>query len=185
LNKQARLSSSALPTRIAVPPGRKFLIWLPTLVWLCVLASFSTDAFSAEHTGSVLWKIVHVVYPGISPHQFRILHFLVRKSAHFVCYGFLSSLAFFAWRASLPAGDRSHPSKPNPGLPGAPRWNFRWVRLALLLTLLAASLDELHQTFVYSRTGSARDVLLDMTGAVFFQTAIWLWLQRDKRPQKT
>jgi VanZ family protein len=147
-------------------PVRWLLVWLPTGVWLCVLASFSTDTFSAGHTGIVLWRIVGFIYPGITADQFEVLHFLVRKSAHFMCYGFLSFLAFFAWRATLPAGER---------------WNFRWARLALLLTLLAASLDEIHQTFVYSRTGSARDVLLDMTGAVFFQLAIWLVLRREKR----
>ena len=160
------MSSSALLTRIAVPLGRRLLFWLPTVAWLFVLASFSTDTFSAAHTGIILWRIVGTIYPGITAHQFEELHFLVRKSAHFTSYGFLSFLAFFSWRATLPA-------------PG--RWNARWMRLALLLTLLAASLDEIHQTFVYSRTGSARDVLLDMTGAAFFQLAIWLWLRREKR----
>ncbi len=151
-----------------MPPGRKLLIWLPTFIWVCVLASFSTDAFSAEHTGGILWRIVQPIFPGITDHQFRILHFLVRKSAHFVSYGFFSLLAFFSWRATSPTGER---------------WNSRWTRLALLLTLIAASLDEIHQTFVYSRTGSARDVVLDMTGAAFFQLAVWFVLRREKRAQ--
>ena len=196
LNKQAPLSSSTLSTRIAVSPSRTLRAWVPTFVWLCVLASFSTDTFSSAHTGNILRKIVGFIYPGITTHQFEGLHFLVRKSAHFVSYGLLSLFAFFSWRATLPTGDpfhptkpkpglpgtpHSHPSKPKPGLPGTPRWNSRWMRLALLLTLLAASLDEIHQTFIYSRTGSVRDVLLDMTGALFFQLAIWLWLRREKR----
>src|SRR5262245_37223797 len=181
LNKQAHLSSSVLSSRIAVPRARKLLLWAPTLVWLCVLGSFSTNTFSAAHTGIILRKIVGFIYPGITPHQFEVLHFLVRKSAHFVSYGLLSLFAFLSWRATLPTGDPSHPSKPKPGLPGTPRWNSRWMRLALLLTLLAASLDEIHQTFIYSRTGSVRDVLLDMTGALFFQLAIWLVLRREKR----
>src|SRR5262249_27456648 len=181
LNKQAPLSSSTLSTRIAVSPSRTLRAWVPTFVWLCVLASFSTDTFSSAHTGNILRKIVGFIYPGITPHQFEGLHFLVRKSAHFVSYGLLSLFAFFSWRATLPTVDPSHPSKPKPGLPGTSRWNSRWMRLALLLTLLAASLDEIHQTFIYSRTGSVRDVLLDMTGALFFQLAIWLVLRREKR----
>jgi len=139
---------------------------VPTLIWLCVLASFSTDTFSAGHTGIVLWRIVGFIYPGITAEQFEVLHYLVRKSAHFMSYGFLSLLAFFSWRATLPA-------------PG--RWNARWMWLALLLTLLAGSMDETHQIFVYSRTASVRDVLLDVTGGIFFQLAIWLWLRRKKR----
>jgi VanZ family protein len=142
------------------------LVWLPTFIWLCVLASFSTDTFSAAHTGIILWKIVGFIYPGITAEQFEVLHVLVRKTAHFTCYGFLSFLAFFAWRATLPTGDR---------------WNFRWARLALLVTLLAGSLDEIHQSFVSSRTASVLDVLLDVTGGVFFQLAIWLVLRREKR----
>jgi len=163
------LSSSVLPTRLTLTPGRKILVWLPTFVWLCVLALFSTDLFSAAHTGIILWRIVGFIYPGITGEQFEGLHFIVRKAAHFTCYGFLSFLAFFAWRATLPTGDR---------------WNFRWARLALLVTLLAGSLDETHQIFVYSRTASVRDVLLDVSGGVFFQLAIWLVLRREKRTDR-
>jgi VanZ family protein len=160
------LSSSVLPSRIIMSPRRKLLFWLPTLIWVCVLASFSTDVFSAEHTGSILWKIVHAVYGGISDRNFQVLHFLVRKSAHFVSYGLLSALAFFSWRATLPANGR---------------WNIRWMRLALALTLLAASLDELHQSFVESRTGSFHDVLLDMAGALFFQFVIAFFILRREK----
>jgi VanZ family protein len=140
-----------------VSPRRKLLLWLPTLLWLCILASFSTDTFSAEHTGSILRQIIHAVYGPISHEQFQVIHFLVRKGAHFGSYGLLSVFAFYSWRSTLPA---------------RPRWTFRWSGLALALTLLAASLDEFHQSFVPSRTASPRDVLLDMMGALFFQILI-------------
>ena len=150
---------------VPAPFYRKFLAWLPTLAWLCVLAAFSTDVFSAEHTGGILHRIIHALFGGISERAFEQLHFLVRKSAHFMSYGTLSALSFFSWRATLPAGER---------------WIFRWTSLALLLTLLAASLDEYHQSFIPSRTSSVHDVLLDMTGAFFFQLAIALWLARGR-----
>jgi VanZ family protein len=136
---------------------RKLLPWLPTLLWLSVLTAFSTDTFSAEHTGSVLLKIIHAIYGGISARQFQALHFLVRKCAHFFSYGILGVFAFYSWRASLPA---------------RPRWMPRWSGLALLLTLAAAAADEFHQSFVPSRTSSPRDVMLDMMGAIFFQVVI-------------
>jgi VanZ family protein len=145
----------------------KLRAWLPTLLWLCMLAFFSTDTFSAEHTGSVLEKIVRALFGRISAHTFQQLHFLVRKTAHFGSYGLLSALAFFSWRGTFPA---------------RPRWTFRWAGLALLLTLVAGSLDEFHQRFVPSRGPSIRDVALDMAGAVFFQLLIALWLvRRDAR----
>jgi VanZ family protein len=144
-----------------VPFSRKLWAWLPTLLWLCVLAMFSTDTFSAEHTGGVLMKILHALFGNISAHRFHQIHFFIRKAAHFGSYGLLGALAFFSWRATLPA---------------PPRWKFRWSALALLLVLIAASMDEFHQSFVSSRTGNWHDVALDFTGAIFFQGVIAFWV---------
>ena len=135
--------------------------WFPTLLWLLLLAWFSTDTFSAEHTGGILLRIIHAVYGPISHHAFQEIHFFVRKSAHFFAYGLLSAFAFFSWGATLVS---------------ARRWSLRWSVPALGLTLLAASLDEFHQSFVASRGSSWRDVTLDMTGAIVFQILIAVWL---------
>jgi VanZ family protein len=141
--------------------------WLPTLLWLVVLGCFSSDVFSAEHTGSILLKIVRFIYGNISWHGFEQLHFLVRKSAHFFSYGLLSAFAFYSWRATLPLHRR---------------WAVRWSGLALLITLIAGSMDEFHQSFVPSRTSSPRDVLLDLAGAVFFQLLILVFsVSREPR----
>ncbi|HEY6273659.1 MAG TPA: VanZ family protein [Terriglobales bacterium] len=156
------MSITAIPNNLEATPRQKLWYWVPTLLWLCMLAAFSTDTFSAEHTGRILWKIVHVFLPGISSQHFDTLHFLVRKTAHFTSYGLLSFFAFFSWRATLPARER---------------WIIRWCNLALLLTLLAASLDEFHQSFIPSRTSSVRDVMLDMLGAFFFQIMIAIFVR--------
>lgn len=164
------MSSTALPGPVPASSPRKLLAWLPTLAWLCVLASFSTDTFSAEHTGSVLLKIIHFFYGPISHHQFEHIHFLIRKAAHFCSYGFLSALAFFAWRATWPALER---------------WNIRWAVLGVLTAFLAGSLDEFHQSFVPSRTSTFHDVLIDTAGALFFQIVIALWINaRDRRTKQ-
>ena len=126
-----------------------------------MLAAFSTDTFSAEHTGRILLKVLHALFGQISAHQFQQIHFLIRKSAHFCSYGLLGALAFFSWRATLPA---------------LARWTFRWSLLALLVAVTAGGLDEFHQSFVSSRGSSLHDVFLDFTGAVFFQLVIALWL---------
>jgi VanZ family protein len=47
----------------------------------------------------------------------------------------------------------------------------------MTVVFVAASLDEFHQTFVPSRTGSSRDVMLDLTGALFFQIMIAVFLR--------
>ncbi len=130
-----------------------------------MLAAFSTDAFSAEHTGGILLKVLHALFGQISAHHFQQIHFLIRKSAHFCSYGLLSALAFFSWRATLTA---------------LPRWTFSWSLLALLVAVTAGGLDEFHQSFVPSRGSSVHDVILDFTGAVFFQLVIAVWLGRQQ-----
>jgi VanZ family protein len=155
------LSSPAVHSPVPAAFPRKVWAWLPTLIWLSVLALFSTDTFSAEHTGSVLMKVLHALFGRIPAHRFQQIHFFIRKAAHFGSYGLLGALAFFSWRATWPA---------------APRWMFRWSALALLLVAAAAALDEFHQTFVSSRTGTVRDVVLDLAGAIFFQAAIAICL---------
>jgi VanZ family protein len=161
------LSASALHQTVPATPARKLRAWIPTLLWLCVLAAFSTDVFSAEHTGGILLKIVHALFGPISAHRFLQIHFFIRKSAHFCSYGFLGALAFFSWRATFPA---------------RPQWTFRWSLLAVLVAATAGSLDEFHQIFVPSRGPSLRDVAIDTIGAVFFQVAIAIWISwRGKR----
>jgi VanZ family protein len=160
------LSSPAIQS-VPVSPQRKLWAWVPTLAWLVVLALFSTDTFSAEHTGTILMRVVQALFGNISAQQFEQIHFLIRKSAHFGSYGLLGALAFFSWRATFPA---------------RPRWIPRWSLLALLLVVAAAALDEFHQSFVPSRTSSWHDVALDCIGAIFFQAAIAIFLHwRGKR----
>lgn len=85
-------------------------------------------------------------------------------------YGILSWLAFLAWRTTLPAPQR---------------WTLGWSGLAMTVVFVAASLDEFHQTFIPSRTGSSRDVLLDLTGALFFQIVIAVFLRKRQRERRT
>jgi VanZ family protein len=161
------LSSSALHQTVPATPPRKLRAWIPTLLWLCVLAAFSTDMFSAEHTGGLLLKILHALFSARFDEHFQDIHFFVRKAAHFCSYGFLGALAFFSWRATFPA---------------RPRWTLRWSLLGLLVAVTAGGLDEFHQIFVPSRGPSLRDVFIDTMGAVFFQLAIAIWIRwRDKR----
>jgi VanZ family protein len=161
------LSSSAVDQQVPASSSRKLRAWIPTLVWLGVLAVFSSDMFSAEHTGSILIRILHALFGDISDDRFQQIHFLVRKSAHFGSYGLLGAFAFFSWRATFPAPRR---------------WTFLWAALGLLTAFAGGSLDEFHQSFVPSRTSSFHDVMIDTAGGVFFQLAIAVWLHwRDAR----
>ena len=163
------MSSTALPEPAPATRPGKLLAWLPTLLWLCVLAIFSTDLFSAEHTGSILEKILRGLFGQVSHHTFQQIHFFIRKAAHFCSYGLLSALAFLSWRAALPE---------------VRRWSLRWAALAALLAFAAGSLDEFHQSFVPSRTSNFHDVLIDTAGAVFFQLVLWFAISRRESPHR-
>ncbi len=75
----------------------------------------------------------------------------------------MSFFLFGAWRATL-------------HLPWAPRWTLRWATIAFFMSALVASLDEWHQSFLPSRTGVFRDVVLDSCGALTAQVLIFLFL---------
>ncbi len=56
---------------------------------------------------------------------------------------------------------------------------WRWAVLAWLVAVTWAGLDEFHQTFVASRTGSPIDVMIDATGALA-GLALYCWFVRRR-----
>ncbi len=134
--------------------------WLPALCWVAVIWTFSTDAFSAQHTGRILEPLLRWIYPGISREHVRVIHFLVRKSAHFIEY-FVFCLLLYR------------------GLRGEQKgWRWGWAAGAFGLAAAYAVLDEVHQSFVASRTASPWDSLLDSTGGLAAMMCCWLWYRR-------
>lgn len=137
--------------------------WIPALIWLGIIAIESTGLLSSENTGRFLYPLLHFLF-GVDPLRFALWHFLLRKSGHVVGYGILSVLLFRAWRATIPVLKHS-------------RWSMVWARVALFMTALVASLDELHQSFLPSRTGTIRDVLLDSAAGLAAQVVLFFALR--------
>jgi VanZ family protein len=140
-------------------------VWLPSVIWLAVIATESTNFGSSEHTGQILYPIFHYLF-GMGPQRFAVLHAVLRKSGHFVGYFTLSVLLFRSWRATFPRLST--------------RWCQQWATLAFVCTALVAALDELHQSLLPSRTGTLRDVVLDSSAAVIAQILIFVILRRRK-----
>jgi len=139
--------------------------WGPALAWLSAIAIFSTSEFSAAHTGGVLMQILKFLHIELTGHQFASLHFLIRKSAHFTAYAILSGLFFRAWR----------------GISRQQGWRVIWMLLALAVCIVTSSADEIHQLFTPGRTGAGKDVLLDMSGALFTQIIIVATISSRRR----
>jgi VanZ family protein len=133
--------------------GRVILVyWLPALLWAALVLLASSDFFSSRNSGDWIGEIImRVIGHPLPTRQFNIIHFLIRKSAHVTEYFILGALLFRAAR-----GDRGG-------------WRGRWALTALALAAGVATIDEWHQLFVPSRTGTALDVLLDGAGAAAAQ----------------
>jgi VanZ family protein len=140
-------------------PHRLLKAWIAAILWLIVIAIESSTWLSAQHTGRFLYPVLHFLF-ALNWEQFERWHFFMRKGGHVFGYGLLSILMFRAWRESLPAAS------------GA-RWTFRWANIAVLCTALVASLDEWHQSFLPSRTGTVRDVILDTCAAIGAQIILF------------
>ena len=148
-------------------PARKHLLktWVAAILWLGLIGAESTNFASAENTSRILYPLLHFLF-GLQPERFPVWHFLARKTGHFVGYFTLSWLLFRAWRDTLP-------------LPSTD-WAVRWATISFFMAALVASLDEWHQSYLPSRTGTVHDVLLDSTAALVAQIIIFVILRRRR-----
>lgn len=152
--------STDVPPRAAI-----WKPWLAALLWLGLIAFESTNALSAAKTSRILYPLLHFLL-GLDPIRFLTWHFFLRKTGHVIGYAVLSLLFYRAWKATIL-------------VPGVPRWSIVWARIAFTMTALVASLDEWHQTFLPSRTGTIWDVVLDSSAALVAQILLYLWLRRS------
>jgi len=137
--------------------------WIAAILWLIVIAIESSAYLSAHNTSRILYPLLHFLFR-LDLDQFEHWHFFIRKGGHVFGYGLLSILLFRAWRETLPAL-------------GNPNWTMRWTTIAVLGTALVASLDEWHQSYIPSRTGTPRDVLLDTCAGIGAQILLLFWLK--------
>ena len=151
--------------RPAIPdPHRVLKTWIALILWLIVIAIESTSYLSSDNTSHILYPFVHFLF-GIDQATFKPYNAFLRKTGHVFGYSLLSILTFRAWRETLPS------------LSGA-RWTLRWASIAVLGTCLVASLDEWHQSYIPTRTGTMHDVILDTCAGVAAQLAIFLLYRR-------
>ncbi len=137
--------------------------WWPALLWAAVIFAFSTDTFSAAHTGSIIEPALRWLFPSLSRHQIHEMHYFIRKIAHFTEY-----FVFYLFLFRGARGDRK-------------AWRWTWALLALSIAAGYAALDEIHQAFVASRTASPWDSFLDSIGASVAFVLVLLFYNLRKR----
>ena len=150
-----------LPTRLKTDRKQALKAWIALILWLIVIAIESTTYLSSRNTSRFLYPLLHSLF-GIDEAGFKPYHAFIRKSGHVFGYGLLSILLFRAWRETLPSLMRA-------------KWTLRWANIAVLGTCLVASLDEWHQSYLTSRTGTVHDVILDACAGLAVQLALFLY----------
>ena len=92
-------------------------------------------------------------------------------------YGILSVLVFFALRYTN--RDQLSPLlRRRWGTCLHDLWRMEWVLLGVPVTVITAALDEIHQSFIPSRTGRWQDVVLDTCGAAVLQVMVYFFALR-------
>ncbi len=138
-----RLEMETRPTR------ERIWRYAPLIVWMFFISFASTGEFSAINTSRIVRPLLLWLFPDLSEERISLAHFLLRKAAHITEYAVLGWLAARAFIGS------SHELL-----------RRRWFLVSLLLTVFHALLDEYHQSFVPSRSGSLYDSGIDIAGGL-------------------
>ena len=141
--------------------------YAPLVVWMGFIYFASTGEFSASNTSRIIGPVLRWLFPDISPEKLVLAHFIVRKVAHFLEYAILAWLAARAFTTSSHQTLRRY-----------------WFLLSLLLITSYSLLDEYHQSFVPSRTGSIYDSFLDMSGGLTALLLYAFWQSKRKTKSK-
>lgn len=148
--------------------GSKFWIgaWWPVAFSVIVVAISSSDLFSSTHSEHLLRWLFESIFGKVRGIPWDTVNLWVRKSGHFCGYGLIGLAWLRAWWMTLPQS----------------RF-LTDAALGLLGCATMASLDEWHQSYIPSRTGSVWDVLLDCCGAITLQLLVYVFMRlfRPKR----
>jgi VanZ family protein len=139
---------------------RRFLkYWLPILAWVIFIFVGSTDLLSAAHTSRFIGPFLRWFAPEISNETIGAIQIVVRKVGHLTEYAILALLLVRALRRQLVA---------------------RATGIAFMFAAILAALDEFHQSFVATRTGTPWDVAIDCVGALI-GLATYTWAARNRK----
>ena len=138
--------------------------WMPLVGWMFLIFVGSTDVLSAEQTSRFAFPFLLWLDPQISVATITPIHFALRKLGHFAEYAILAALLWCALRGTLIAFR-----------------SFVIAGFVFFASAVFAASDEIHQSFVPSRTASPNDVMIDICGAAI---ALALCVALRRRSQR-
>ena len=138
---------------------KHILRFLPMIVWMVII--FYLSAQPAEQSSELSTGIMHVLLKfmeNIVVIDEGFFHHIIRKGAHLSAYLLLGILTMFAFEHRI-------------------NRNIVQMAVSLLIGVLYAASDEVHQLFVPGRSGEIRDVGIDAMG-VLLGLLIYVLLQK-------
>ena len=122
--------------------------WAAVLLWMLLIFRLSSQVADDSNNLSLgITGLLHKLIDGFITVNEEAANHIVRKSAHFTAYLILGILALNALSSS-----------------GISKWK-KEIIISLLICVLYAVSDEIHQLFVPGRSGQPGDVLIDSLGA--------------------
>jgi VanZ family protein len=130
------------------------LSWLPPVAWMTLIWRMSADSSSGVKSLRIargIWAWLLTPLTGLKPTypDLSVTDAVFRKLCHVGEYAILAGLLYVALALASPLGDRK----------ALRRWT-------VLLTILWAGVDELHQSFVPGRAAHLTDIVIDGAGAL-------------------
>lgn len=141
----------------------RFGRYAPLIFWIIVIFVASSSTGSMSNTSRIIRPLLEFLFPSISEMQLAEIHGYIRKAAHLVFYFILGMLAARAFSTSFKDFLRRI-----------------WLAVSFALVVAVASLDEWNQSYLASRTGSPRDVLIDVCGGSI-ALLIWFLMAKSKK----
>lgn len=134
---------------------KKIVAWCLVVLWMCIIFHFSAQVSkkSDKTSSSTIKKVASAISPSfrklpekVKDKKVRPYNNMVRKCAHFIEYAVLGILSYIAFLQHKKTSKNT-------------------LKYALLLSVLYAISDEIHQYFVPGRACRWLDVLIDTGGA--------------------
>jgi VanZ family protein len=144
----------------------RFWRYAPLIFWIIVIFVASSNTGSMSNTSRIIRPLLEFLFPNISEIQLTAIHGYTRKAAHLTFYFILGALAARAFSSSLKDSLRQN-----------------WLAISFALVVGVASLDETNQSFLASRTGSIRDVFIDVCGGSF-AFLIWFLMTKSQNRER-
>ncbi|MBW2275201.1 MAG: VanZ family protein [Deltaproteobacteria bacterium] len=137
--------------------------WVPVALWALLVWGLGGDGFSASETSRFIVPAMRWLFPDMNAREIWQLLYAIRKLAHVVEYAILAILVVRAlWLGRRPSLAFS-------------------AALALAIVVTFAAADETRQGRSAARTGSHRDVLLDVSGGVVaIGLLVFLQMRREE-----